>query len=87
MYFFLKSGNQKYSSETYEAVVSLFETLPLCCIIDSKYFCVHAGISPSLTSLSIKLIILEQLQALNRFMEIPDKGLLCDLLWSDPVER
>jgi len=51
--------------------------LPLCAIINKKIFCVHGGISPDLKSL-------DDIKNLNRNGKIPDKGLLCDLLWSDP---
>ena len=39
--------------------------------------CIAAGLSPELQSL-------EQLRKIPRPTEIPDAGLLCDLLWSDP---
>lgn len=44
-------GKLKYNLKIYELVIILFEVLPICCIIDSKYFCVHAGISPTLNTL------------------------------------
>jgi serine/threonine-protein phosphatase PP1 catalytic subunit len=37
----------------------------------------HGGLSPDLTSL-------EQIVNINRPVEVPDTGLLCDILWSDP---
>lgn len=37
----------------------------------------HGGLSPQLESL-------EQILKIMRPVEIPDQGLLCDLLWSDP---
>jgi len=51
--------------------------LPLCAIINNKIFCVHGGISPDLKDL-------DDIKILNRNGKIPDKGLLCDLMWSDP---
>jgi serine/threonine-protein phosphatase PP1 catalytic subunit len=56
-----------------EALISL----PLCAVINEKIFCVHGGISPHLNKLA-------DIDAINRFVAIPDSGLLCDLLWSDP---
>jgi len=51
--------------------------LPLCAIINNKIFCVHGGISPYLKTL-------DDIKIINRFGKIPDNGLLCDLMWSDP---
>ena len=37
----------------------------------------HGGLSPDLLSI-------EQLRKIQRPIEVPDQGLVCDLLWSDP---
>jgi serine/threonine-protein phosphatase PP1 catalytic subunit len=37
----------------------------------------HGGLSPELSSL-------EQVKRIMRPTDVPDTGLLCDLLWSDP---
>ena len=45
--------------------------------MDNKILCMHGGLSPELTSL-------EQINEVQRPTDIPDTGMLCDLLWSDP---
>lgn len=69
----------KYSLEFYERCCQSFDALPLAAIMNRQYFCVHGGISPSLKSL-------DDILKINRFREIPSKGLMCDLLWADPIE-
>jgi serine/threonine-protein phosphatase 2B catalytic subunit len=39
----------------------------------------HGGISPSFKSI-------ESVNAVNRFQEIPIEGLICDIVWADPME-
>jgi serine/threonine-protein phosphatase 4 catalytic subunit len=51
--------------------------LSLSALIDDKIFCVHGGLSPSLTSL-------DQIRVIDRKQEVPHDGSMCDLLWSDP---
>lgn len=49
----------------------------MAALVDDKIFCMHGGLSP-------ELINMDQIKRIGRPIEIPDSGLLCDLLWSDP---
>lgn len=69
----------KYSERIYEACLEAFCALPLAAIMNKQFFCVHGGLSP-------ELVTLDDLRALDRFREPPTHGLMCDLLWSDPIE-
>ena len=54
-----------------------FDCLPTAAIIDDRIFCCHGG-------LSLDLHDFGQIRSIARLTDIPDTGLLCDLLWSDP---
>jgi hypothetical protein len=45
--------------------------------IAAQILCMHGGLSPELKSL-------EQIKRVARPTDVPDSGLLCDLLWADP---
>jgi len=51
--------------------------MPVAATISHRIFCCHGGLSPQLKDLS-------DIDSLSRPTEIPETGLLCDLLWSDP---
>ena len=51
--------------------------MPVSAIVDSRILCMHGGLSPELSSL-------DQIKRIMRPTDVPDTGLLCDLLWSDP---
>ncbi|EGV65770.1 3',5'-cyclic-nucleotide phosphodiesterase (PDEase) (3':5'-CNP) [Yamadazyma tenuis] len=69
----------KYSERLYEESLRSFNALPLVAIMNKQFFCVHGGISPDLQTLNDVI-------RLDRFREPPTKGLMCDLLWADPLE-
>ncbi|TRM56652.1 Metallo-dependent phosphatase-like protein [Schizophyllum amplum] len=68
----------KYSPRVYEACMESFCALPVAAIVDGRFFCVHGGLSP-------ELVTIDDLMKMNRFQEPGSHGLLCDLLWSDPI--
>ena len=43
---------KKYDQQTYEIVMEMFDTLPLACLINARFLCVHGGISHDLRSLN-----------------------------------
>ena len=51
--------------------------MPVAALIEDRILCMHGGISPELTDIN-------QIKKIKRPTEVPDKGLICDLLWSDP---
>ncbi|GKZ25574.1 phosphoprotein phosphatase PP4 catalytic subunit [Aspergillus brasiliensis] len=77
IYGFYDECKRRYSIKVWKTFIDCFNCLPISAIIDDKIFCTHGGLSPDLTSL-------DQIRRIMRPTDIPDFGLLCDLLWSDP---
>jgi len=59
--------------------VDVFDYLSLSAIIDDKVFCVHGGLSPLVSQV-------DSIDILNRKVEVPHEGAMCELLWSDPED-
>ena len=74
------AGKRRYNVKLWKIFTDCFNTLPIAAVIDEKIFCMHGGLSPELGSL-------DQIKRLPRPTDIPDTGLLCDLLWSDPEKE
>eukprot|EP00041_Stephanoeca_diplocostata_P009107 m.138976 g.138976 ORF g.138976 m.138976 type:complete len:319 (+) comp17604_c0_seq5:179-1135(+) len=81
VYGFYDECTRKYGSpEVWTMFTDLFDYLPSTALVENQIFCPHGGLSPNLD-------MLDHVRAIDRFMEVPHEGLLCDLLWSDPDER
>jgi serine/threonine-protein phosphatase 2B catalytic subunit len=77
---FREEAVHKYGVTAYEAFSDVFDCLPLGAIINGLFLCLHAGLSPDMTKM-------EDLLQVDRFMEPPRTGLMCDVIWSDPAEE
>lgn len=77
VYGFFDEVKRQYNVKLFKAFVDVFNTMPVCCVISDKIVCMHGGLSPDLTSLTA-------INELERPCEVPDRGILCDILWSDP---
>ncbi|KFY74793.1 hypothetical protein V501_09461 [Pseudogymnoascus sp. VKM F-4519 (FW-2642)] len=70
----------KYSENLYEACMDSFCALPLAAVMNKQFLCIHGGLSPELHTL-------DDLKSIDRFREPPTQGLMCDILWADPLEE
>ncbi|AQK55408.1 Serine/threonine-protein phosphatase PP1 [Zea mays] len=77
IYGFYDECKRRFSVKLWKTFTDCFNCLPVSALIDEKILCMHGGLSPELNKL-------EQILNLNRPTDVPDTGLLCDLLWSDP---
>ena len=51
--------------------------MPLVALVDEKIMCMHGGISKHMSNF-------EQIKVLPKPFDVPDEGLVADLLWNDP---
>ena len=77
IYGFYDECKRRYSIRLWKVFSDVFNCLPVSAIVDEKILCMHGGLSPEMERL-------QQIADLNRPCDVPDVGLMCDLLWSDP---
>ena len=77
IYGFYDECKRRYNVRLWKSFTELFNYLPVAAIIDDKILCMHGGLSPELKNI-------QNISEISRPTDIPDTGLLCDLLWSDP---
>ncbi|XP_062143718.1 serine/threonine-protein phosphatase PP1 isoform X1 [Alnus glutinosa] len=77
IYGFYDECKRRFNVRLWKIFTDCFNCLPVAALIDAKILCMHGGLSPELQNLG-------QIKELPRPTDIPDGGLLCDLLWSDP---
>ncbi|KFK26511.1 hypothetical protein AALP_AA8G258500 [Arabis alpina] len=80
IYGFYDECKRRFNVRLWKIFTDCFNCLPVAALIDDKILCMHGGLSPELQNLG-------QIREIQRPTEIPDNGLLCDLLWSDPDQK
>ncbi|KAL1457823.1 hypothetical protein WDU94_008015 [Cyamophila willieti] len=77
VYGFLDECKRRYSVKLWKQFTACFNCMPVAALIEEKIFCCHGGLSPSMKSV-------DDVRHLPRPADVPEEGLMCDLLWSDP---
>jgi serine/threonine-protein phosphatase PP1 catalytic subunit len=77
VYGFYEECQKKSNLLVWKACNRVFTLLPVAALINQKIFCVHGGISPKLDNI-------KQINNIKKGTKVPNTGVLCDLLWSDP---
>lgn len=77
VYGFYDECKKRFNVKLWKIFGDCFNCLPVAALVSDKILCMHGGLSPDLNDL-------DQIRELTRPNDVPDNGLLCDLLWSDP---
>ncbi|KAK9103762.1 hypothetical protein Sjap_021016 [Stephania japonica] len=77
IYGFYDECKRRFNVRLWKVFTDCFNCLPVAALIDDKILCMHGGLSPDLHSL-------DQIRNIPRPTDVPDTGILCDLLWADP---
>ncbi|KAK8548205.1 hypothetical protein V6N12_061123 [Hibiscus sabdariffa] len=77
IYGFYDECKRRFNVRLWKVFTDCFNCLPVSAVVDDKILCMHGGLSPDMQSL-------DQIRAIERPTDVPDQGLLCDLLWADP---
>ncbi|KAI9299395.1 Metallo-dependent phosphatase-like protein, partial [Cunninghamella echinulata] len=80
VYGFYDECKRRLNVRIWKSFINVFNTLPIAALVGDKIFCVHGGLSPSLKSM-------DDIRQIQRPTDVPEYGLLNDLLWSDPTEE
>lgn len=80
MYGFYDECKRRFSVKLWKTFCDCFNCLPVAAVVDKRIFCCHGGLSPYMRSL-------EQINRIARPTDVPDTGLMCDLLWADPHDE
>ncbi|XP_034478236.1 serine/threonine-protein phosphatase PP1 isoform X1 [Drosophila innubila] len=76
LYGFFDEMKRRYNTKLWRCFVDCFDVLPVAATVNERIFCCHGGLSPHLEQL-------QQIRELTRPTDVPESGLLCDLLWAD----
>ena len=78
IYGFYDEIQRKYGNvNVWKYCTDLFDYLPLGALAEGRVLCIHGGLSPDINTL-------DQIRVIDRKVEIPHEGPLCDLMLSDP---
>jgi len=77
IYGFYDECKRRYNIKMWKQFCDVFNCFPVCGLIDEKIMCMHGGLSPEISNM-------DQVRRLVRPTDVPDTGIICDLLWADP---
>lgn len=77
---FFDECKRRYSFKLWRTFMTLFDNMPVAALINNRILCMHGGLSPHLNEFV-------DIEKLKKPSKIPSKGLMCDLLWSDPARN
>ncbi|KAL7059428.1 hypothetical protein AAHC03_013473 [Spirometra sp. Aus1] len=86
IYGFFDECKRRFSVKLWRTFIDAFSCMPVCAIIENQIFCCHGGLSPEMFTQELSTLadLKRKIREIVRPCDVPDCGLLCDILWSDP---
>jgi len=78
VYGFEGEVKKKYNDQVYELFQEVFNWLPLSAVLNNKVMICHGGLFKD------DGVKLSDIEKINRNRDIPESGIMADILWSDP---
>lgn len=80
IYGFFDECKRRFNVRLWKLFTDTFNCMPVAGLVEGRILCMHGGLSPELRSL-------DQVRRILRPTDVPDSGLICDLLWADPADE
>ena len=77
IYGFYDECKRRYSIKLWKQFCDIFNCMPVTAVVSETIICMHGGLSPELDDL-------EKINQIERPCDIPEEGLLSDIVWADP---
>lgn len=86
IYGFFEECKRRFTVKLWKTFIDAFACLPVCAVIENQIFCCHGGLSPEMFNPELTNLVdlKRRIREIVRPCDVPDCGLLCDILWSDP---
>eukprot|EP00761_Pharyngomonas_kirbyi_P012257 gb/GECH01012284.1/.p1 GENE.gb/GECH01012284.1/~~gb/GECH01012284.1/.p1 ORF type:complete len:415 (+),score=108.05 gb/GECH01012284.1/:1-1245(+) len=81
VYGFEGEVKAKYNEKMFDLFQEVFNWLPLGMVLNHKVLVLHGGL------FSRDGVTLDEMRKLSRNFDIPEEGLMCEMLWSDPMKE
>ncbi|VEL09010.1 unnamed protein product [Protopolystoma xenopodis] len=87
IYGFFDECKRRYNVKLWKSFLDVFNCLPVAAVIENQIFCCHGGISPDFMKSDISSLedLKTKIKAVPRPSDVPEDGIVCDLLWADPL--
>ncbi|KAF6774587.1 hypothetical protein AHF37_05620 [Paragonimus kellicotti] len=87
IYGFFDECKRRFNVKLWKCFLDVFNCLPVAAVIENQIFCCHGGISPEFLKQDISNLedLKQKIRAIPRPADVPEDGVVCDLLWADPL--
>lgn len=88
VYGFYDECKRRFGIKLWKSFLDVFNCLPVAAILENQIFCCHGGLSPEMLKPDVTNLenLKQKIRSIIRPVDIPEEGLICDLLWSDPLD-